>query len=126
LQNGHHLEGTSMSKRLNPEQDWLPLAQQANWSVSKLAKLASVSTRTLERHFIKTLGKTPKAWLAEQRQKQALELLADGTSVKAVASQLGYQHASTFTREFKKLSGHCPNTLAATPMIKSMQPRNDA
>jgi AraC-like DNA-binding protein len=115
-----------MSKRLNSDQDWLPLAQQANWSVSKVAKLASVSTRTLERHFVKFLGKTPKTWLAEQRQKQALELLCDGTSVKEAASLLGYQHASTFTREFKKLSGQCPNILASTPIIKPLPPRNVA
>jgi AraC-like DNA-binding protein len=115
-----------MSKRLNPDQDWLPLAQRANWSVSKLAKLANVSTRTLERHFVKTMGKTPKVWLAAKRQKQALELLGDGTSVKQAASLLGYQHASTFTREFKKLSGLCPNALASPPMIKPLQPRNVA
>ena len=107
-----------MSIRLKPDQDWLPLAEQAKWSVSKLAKLTRVSTRTLERHFLRTIDKTPKVWLTEQRQKQALKLLCDGTSVKAAASVLGYRHASTFTREFKKLSGTCPKALVMTHMIK--------
>jgi hypothetical protein len=34
------------------------LSQQANWNVKKMAKLCSVSTQTLERHFLKTLGKS--------------------------------------------------------------------
>jgi AraC-like DNA-binding protein len=104
-----------MNTKLNHVQDWLKMAKQANWSVSKLAKLANISTRTLERHFVKFLGKTPKAWLAEQRQKQAIELLCDGTSVKEAASRLGYQHASTFTRVFKKLSGQCPKRFGRHP-----------
>jgi AraC-like DNA-binding protein len=113
-----------MNTKLNHVQDWLKMAKQANWSVSKLSKTFNVTPRTLERFFIREMGKTPKAWLLEQRQKQAVELLCDGTSVKEAASLLGYQHASTFTREFKKSSGQCPNALAAIPTIKPLHTRN--
>jgi transcriptional regulator GlxA family with amidase domain len=46
-----------MNTKLNHVQDWLKLAKQANWSVSKLAKLCQVSTNTLRRHFLASMGK---------------------------------------------------------------------
>lgn len=115
-----------MSNRINSEQEWLPLAKEANWSVEKLAVNCGVSSRTLERHFKETMGKTPKAWLSEQRHKQAMKLLRDGLLVKETSSQVGYQHPNNFAREFKKLAGKCRNTLATTPLIKRQQPENVA
>jgi transcriptional regulator GlxA family with amidase domain len=90
------------------EQEWLKLAQQAEWSVTKLAKLCKVSLRGLELHFLKKMRSTPKNWLVGQRQKQALELLRDGSMVKEAAAQLAYKHANHFSREFKKHWGYCP------------------
>jgi transcriptional regulator GlxA family with amidase domain len=96
------------NSRLNNIQDWTELAQQANWSASVLAKKCGVSVRTLERYFLKQMGKNPKAWLAEQRQHHAIELLHDGSSVKETAACLGYKHSTHFSREFKEHWGHCP------------------
>ena len=115
-----------MNYKLNQNQDWLELAREVNWSVSKLAKRCNISLRTLERHILKTKGKTPKAWLAEYRKKQAIDFLDDGLSVKETASLVGYRHASTFAREFKKTSGQCPNDLVLIRENKPIQPRNVA
>jgi AraC-like DNA-binding protein len=100
-----------MNTRLNHIKTWLPLAKQAGWSVTTLAKICGVSVRALERHFQRTEGKTPKAWLVEQRQKQAVELLRSGFSVKETSGGVGYRHPTTFAREFKKISGQCPTAL---------------
>jgi transcriptional regulator GlxA family with amidase domain len=108
LQKGHHLKGNDVNTRLNHVQDWVALGRQCNWSVRTLAKSCDVSVRTLERHFLKNMGTNPKLWLAAQRQKQAMELLRDGSSVKATASQLGYRYANHFSREFKGYWGYCP------------------
>ena len=108
------------------EQDWLILARQAEWSVAKLAKLCHVSERTLERHFLKTMHQTPKAWLTAQRQKQAVGLLLGGFMVKQASSQLGYKNPETFSREFKKRCGKCPNTYVLAPMIKPLLAQNVA
>ena len=99
-----------MNTKLKHIQDWTPLARQAEWTVSKLAKLCGVSVRTLERHFLATHGQKPKGWLAAQRQRQAFELLRDGSSVKETASTLEYDHANHFSREFKAHWGFCPTT----------------
>jgi AraC-like DNA-binding protein len=103
-----------MNTKLSHIQNWPELARQAKWSVSKLAAHCGVSKRTLRRYFLKTMCQNPKAWLAGQRQKQAIELLRDGSSVKETSSQLGYQNPETFSREFKKLCGKCPYEMALT------------
>jgi AraC-like DNA-binding protein len=99
--------------RLTQIQHLPELARQAKWSVTRLAKSSGVSVRTLERHFRETYGETPKAWLVEQRHKQALKLLRAGASVKEAAARIGYRHATTFAREFKKFFGEYPQVLAA-------------
>jgi len=98
-----------MNTHLHHIQNWPKLAQEANWSAAALAKKCGVSVRTLHRHFLKQLGKNTKAWLAEQRQRHALELLSAGSSIKETASCLGYRQPTNFTRKFKKYWGVCPS-----------------
>ena len=97
-----------MNPRLSQILDWLPRAQQAEWSVSKLAKLSGVSVRGLERHFLETRGQKPKVWLAEQRQTLAWELLCAGSMIKEIAVALGYAGAEHFSRDFRAYWGFCP------------------
>jgi transcriptional regulator GlxA family with amidase domain len=87
-----------------------PLARQSGWSVAELAKLCGVCVRTMERHFLATRGQKPKAWLVGQRQKQAMELLRDGSAIKETAAALGYDHANHFSREFNATWGFSPRT----------------
>jgi len=93
--------------------DWPKLASDANWSVSRLAKKCQVSARTLERHFVKTMGKSPKAWLSANRQQRAVELLRAGNSVKETAACLGFKRPGNFSREFTKYWGCCPTGLGS-------------
>jgi transcriptional regulator GlxA family with amidase domain len=97
-----------MNTKVNHIQNWPELALQAKWSASALAKKCNVSLRTLERHFVKHMGKSPKKWLSEQRQLRAVELLQDGNSVKETAGYLGYKHATHFSREFKDHWAYLP------------------
>src|ERR1017187_3483033 len=98
-----------MSTHLNHIQNWLELAREANWSAAALAKKCGVSVRALHRHFLKQMGKNTNIWLAEQRQRHALELLRDGCSIKETASCLGYKHPTNFTRKYKNHWGICPS-----------------
>jgi transcriptional regulator GlxA family with amidase domain len=97
-----------MNGRLQWNQNWEALAGQAHWSAAALAERCDVSLRTLERYFLKEMGKRPQAWLCEQRQSRAVELLQDGCNVKETATLLGYKHSTHFSREFKKHWGHAP------------------
>lgn len=98
-----------MNARLAKIQDWPELARQVNWSVAKMAKQCGVSVRTLHRHFLDYMGKSTKAWLAEQRQHNAIELLCDGSSIKETATCLGYKQQGSLTRIYKKHFGICPS-----------------
>jgi len=97
-----------VNTRLKHIQNWPQLAKEANWSVKAMATRCDVTVRTLEIHFRKVTGNTPKAWLVQQRQKQAKELLSNGVSVKEIAAELGFKQAHHFSREFKKCWGVCP------------------
>jgi len=123
LQHGHHVEGTDMNSRLNQIQNWLDLSREAKWSVSSLAKHCGVSSDTLRRHFLKQMGKTTKAWLAEQRQHQAIELLRDGSTIKETAACLGYKQQTNFTRKFKAFWGTCPSLQAPVHTISRQSAR---
>jgi AraC-like DNA-binding protein len=108
-----------MNSKPNHIQNWPELAKQANWSASKLAKVCGVSVRTLERFFLTKMGKCPKAWLSEQRQHRAIELLQGGSSVKETAAFLDYKHPSHLTNAFKKQSGYCPTNKMITTRLQS-------
>ncbi|HTB84246.1 MAG TPA: helix-turn-helix transcriptional regulator [Candidatus Sulfotelmatobacter sp.] len=98
-----------MSHKLKQIQHWPELARQANWSATALAKQCGVSGEILRQHFAKYMGRPPGAWLSEQRQRLALELLRDGSSIKETAACLGYKQQTNFTRKFKKFWGTCPS-----------------
>ena len=102
-----------MNSRLNQVQNWPELARQAHWSAATLAKNCGISLRTLERYFLKEMGKRPKTWLTEQRQWEANELIQGGSSVKETAAQLDFKHPSHLTNAFKKQWGCCPRDKAA-------------
>lgn len=49
--------------------------------------------------------------MEDQRQRQAIELLRSGASVKETAAQLGYRQAHNFSQVFKERWGHCPTAV---------------
>jgi AraC family chitin signaling transcriptional activator len=108
-----------MNTRLEHIQNWPEFAGEANWSAAALAKKCGVSVRTLHRHFFKQMGKNTKTWLAEQRQRHAIELLRDGSSIKETAFSLGYKQPTNFTRKYKIHWGNCPSL--QPPTVSSTQ-----
>jgi transcriptional regulator GlxA family with amidase domain len=98
-----------MNTKLDQIRNSKESGQKTKWSVTAMAKTCDVSVRTLERYFLKHMGKSPKAWLAAQRQQQAIKLLGDGLSIKETATLLGYKQASSFTRKYKSHWGTCPS-----------------
>ncbi|HEX3626282.1 MAG TPA: helix-turn-helix transcriptional regulator [Verrucomicrobiae bacterium] len=103
-----------MSSKLNYVKDWQRLVRQANWSASLLAKATGVSVRALERHFVENFGRSPKAWLMEQRRLLAIDLLQKGCSVKEAAHLLGYSHPQHFSRDFRHYWGFSPSALTTS------------
>ena|ERR1035437_48829 len=111
-----------MNTKLKFIENWPELAREAKWSASALAKLCGVSVRTLHRQWVKQTGKNTKEWLAEQRQRNAHELLCEGSSIKETASSLGYKQPTNFTRKYKNHWGVCPSL--QSPTVNPVQTAN--
>jgi AraC-like DNA-binding protein len=114
-----------MNSKLNHIQNWPELVQQANWSISLLAEKSGVSTRTLERYMFRKFGKCPRSWMAEQRQRRAIELFQNGSNVNETAVSLAYQHARNFSSKFPHLKNKAVQT-AEGSMGKKTTSRNQS
>lgn len=89
--------------------DWQRLARSAGYRAAKLAELAQVSLRTLQRHFRAQYAQTVSDWLTALRLREAEDRIRAGDRVKEVALDLGYKQLSHFSREFKRAHGQPPS-----------------
>lgn len=74
-----------------------------NW-----ASQLGVSARTISRAFNAETGTSFARWVAAVRAQHAVELLARGWEVDAVAEQVGYRSASAFGVAFRRTTGLTP------------------
>lgn len=77
-------------------------------SLEDWGRRVGASARTLARLFQSETGYTFGQWRQQVRLLMALEGLAQGRSVAAVAAQLGYEKQSAFIAMFKKALGKTP------------------
>lgn len=92
---------------------WTKLARECHFNEQLMAQRCMVSVRQLQRYFAEEMGRTPKAWINEQRMIAARKLLLEGWPVKAVAADLSYKQASHFCREFKRCYNLTPKDYIA-------------
>ena len=76
--------------------------------LDRLAVGAGASRRTLERLFLAETGMTIGQWRGRLRLVRAVEQLAAGQPVTAVAGALGYATPSAFTAMFRAQLGGPP------------------
>ena len=77
-------------------------------SAADLARGSGASQRTIERAFRAETGMSLGAWRQQLRLGRALEQLAAGDSVTAVAIDSGYSSPSAFVAAFKATFGRTP------------------
>ena len=75
----------------------------------RLAAGTGAGQRTLERLFLAETGMTISRWRQRLRLLRALELLATGQSVTAVAAAVGYATPSAFTAMYRAHLGTTPS-----------------
>ena len=78
---------------------------------------AGIAPRTLTRRFIAETGFTFTEWRQRVRLLKALELLAAGKPVKAIALDLGYDNVSAFIALFRRAFGVTPGALVEAPTV---------
>lgn len=79
-------------------------------SVAGLADLLGVSREYLTRVFTAHTGLTPGQAIEAERRKRALRLLHDSDAdLRQIGDQLGFRHAASFTRAFRRWYGLAPS-----------------
>jgi transcriptional regulator GlxA family with amidase domain len=73
--------------------------------VDRLARLAGLGARQLERRFLEDVGLSPKRFLRTARFQRALGLLRDGRPPAEVAARCGYADQPHLAREFRAFAG---------------------
>ncbi|MEC7257509.1 MAG: helix-turn-helix transcriptional regulator, partial [Pseudomonadota bacterium] len=79
----------------------------------ELARIGTMSVRTMTRLFRSELGLTYSEWVQTTLAFSAISRLAAGQSVAQVAGSLGYTSPSAFTAMFRRRFGICPSDVAS-------------
>ncbi len=92
---------------------------QKGLNIGQLARVAGMSPSVFHLHFKSIASTTPVQYLKAVRLHKARSLMLDeGLGAASAATRVGYQSASQFSREFKRLFGYPPTSQAAR--FKSM------
>ena len=84
-----------------------------NATLSTWATRLGIDARTVQRRFLRETGMTFGRWRQQARLVHALERLAGGERVLAVALDLGYSSPSAFSSMFKRQFGATPSAYFA-------------
>jgi AraC-like DNA-binding protein len=81
-----------------------------DWTIKSLARQAGLSRSVLAERFTAVVGIPPMYYLAKWRMQIAAELLSSGNSnLVSIATRIGYDSESAFSRAFKKMLGVPPS-----------------
>lgn len=82
-------------------------------TVPELCAVTGVSERTLQNHFKRELGMTPKVYMTGQRlngvHRQLWKADAEKTLIVDVANTWGFWHMGQFAADYRKLNGELPS-----------------
>lgn len=94
---------------LAPVADYIKKNFRDKLDVARLAKMAGLSVRQLERRFRKTFQTNPRSYLIRMRILAACDLLETSeSSVTEVALEVGFYDHSDFSRQFRRIIGQSP------------------
>ena len=96
---------------LDPALAALHAEPERKWTVTDLARAATVSRSRLDERFRQVLGRSPIRYLTEWRMHVAEDLLAStDLGVAAIARRVGYDAEEAFSRAFKRAHGRRPGS----------------
>jgi len=83
-------------------------------TMEEWARWAGIPSRTISRRYVIETGLSFTEWRQRVRLLKALELLAEGSSVKSVALDSGYENVSAFIALFRQAFGVTPGRYTST------------
>jgi transcriptional regulator GlxA family with amidase domain len=97
------------SERFAPHLDWILSNLDKPHTVARLARRASMSTRTFARRFVEETGTTPMQWITDQRVLYARRLLEESDlDIDWIATQTGFGTATLLRHHFRRVIGVTP------------------
>jgi AraC-like DNA-binding protein len=81
------------------------------WSVEELAQIAGMSRSQFTTKFSKVVGMPPAAYVTSWRLSLGYSRLKAGSSVKAVAAEVGFGSQEAFSRAFSRAYGYPPSAV---------------
>ena len=79
------------------------------YTVESLARICNMSRTTFAKRFSVAFGRSPMNFVSEIRLRNSAKLLAQSDHpIKAIATKIGYDSRSHFSRSFKELYGISP------------------
>lgn len=86
--------------------------------VDDLARAARLSRAHFTRAFAAAVGRTPGAWLLEERLARAADLLADpDLPLAAIAARTGFRDANYFGKAFRRVYGRSPGSFRREGLV---------
>lgn len=93
---------TARPGRVAQLMDWVRTNLALEHTVQSLAERASMSPRTLQRHFIVSTGLSPTDWIIRERVRAAREILENsGDSLQQIVERTGFGSLESFRRHFR-------------------------
>ncbi len=91
------------------------------WTAPLLAQEVGMSRSAFTSLFVRRVGRPPMDYLTHWRMVLARQKLDAGSSVAAVAEEVGYSSQSAFSQAFKRTLGGTPRTHAVSDTRGSFQ-----
>jgi AraC-like DNA-binding protein len=83
-------------------------------TTAAIAEGLGMSARGVQKAFLREVGQTPMAFVADRRLAHAAEMLGrDGRSVTEIAFDVGFSDSSTFSRSFRRRYDVAPSRWSA-------------
>ncbi len=84
----------------------------SEWTLNRLARIATMSRSSFSTRFTQTVGEAPIAYLTRWRMNVAQSrLLEEDITAARLAAELGYQSEAAFNRAFTRIIGHTPGSV---------------
>ncbi|MCD9021511.1 helix-turn-helix transcriptional regulator [Cohnella silvisoli] len=99
----------SERRKIAPALEAIRLNPGIHWSIPQLAKMCGYHPTYFADLFGRLIGQPPKAFLMNERAKQAKRMLLTGEKLVNIAETLGYGSVHYFSHNFKKMTGLSPS-----------------
>ena len=106
---GHGFSHALADPRVRQAVELMHADSRRAWTLETLARAVGLSRTALAEKFRSAMGDTPLNYLRGLRMQQAMRLLSDSSRpLDAVAAEVGYQDAFSFSKVFKRTVGLAP------------------